>query len=526
MPRIQLKSALTAFAVTLLLAIVALRFNAVGQAAYIAERVVLSVVDRQLPTPAEVDDLARVNRLVARKALPAVVHILTTSRPSVTLPPEGEYPDWLNQVPGWHEFSEEEKREWWRQRRRNLERRGRRPVRAQGSGVIIDARNGIILTNNHVVGNADEIEVRLHDGRRFEATVIGTDPPTDLAVIQIPAENLFELTIGDSDALQVGDPVMTIGNPFGYEGSVSKGIVSALDRAQVNLIEYEGFIQTDAVINPGNSGGPLVNMRAEIVGINTAIESTTGSFNGIGLAIPSARVQEVLPMLMQGEQIVRGFLGVNMRDVQNATQSAKKLGWDKAFGVIVSNVVIGSPVDEAGIQTEDILVNLDGVPIPNLTELKEKIAYTKPGDRIVLDIWRSSQLVSVEVVVGRRPQNLAARENRSGRRQEENPGDDAGNDALTSMGLDVQVLDEDLVRQYHLQSVASEGVVVTKVASHSAASSNDVKPGDLIVAVNGTIVRGLDHLNALLKSLAGEDSIDLRLRNRRGSRHVQLEPKP
>ena len=508
MPRIELKSALTAFAVTLLLAIVALQFNAVGQAAYIAERVILSAVDRQLPTPAEVDELARVNRLVARKALPAVVHIITKSQPQ------------------WDSLTEEEKKDVRERGSRRLEERLKRPAQAQGSGVIIDAHDGIILTNNHVVDGADDIEVRLHDGRRFDATVIGTDPPTDLAVIQIPAENLFELAIGDSNALQVGDPVMTIGNPFGYEGSVSKGIVSALDRAQVNLIEYEGFIQTDAVINPGNSGGPLVNMRAEVVGINTAIESTTGSFNGIGLAIPSARVQEVLPMLMRGEQIVRGFLGVEMRDVQNATQSAEQLGWDKTFGVIVSKVVIRSPVDEAGIQTEDILVNLDGVAIPNMTELKERIAYAKPGDRIVLDIWRSSQLVSVEVVVGRRPQNLAARQSRSERRQEENPGDDGGNDTLTSMGLDVQVLDEDLARQYHLQSVASEGVVVTKVARHSAASSNDVKPGDLIVAVNGTIVRSLDQFNALLKNLANEDSIDFRLRNRKGSRHVQLEPKP
>ena len=508
MPKIELKSALTAFAVTLLLAILALQFNAVGQAAYVVERAVLSVVDQQLPTPAEVDELARVNRLVARKALPAVVHILTTSSPV------------------WDSLTEEEKRGVRERGGRRREEQLKRPARAQGSGVIIDAQNGIILTNNHVVGDADEIEIRLHDGRRFEATVIGTDPPTDLAVIQIPADNLFDLPIGDSDALQVGDPVMTIGNPFGYEGSVSKGIVSALDRAQVNLIVYEGFIQTDAVINPGNSGGPLVNMRAEVVGINTAIESTTGSFNGIGLAIPAARIQEVLPMLIQGEQIVRGFLGVSMEDVQNSAQSAKQLGWDKAFGVIVSDIVIGSPVDEAGIQTEDILVNLDGVPIPNMTELKEKIAYTKPGDTVVLDIWRSGKLFGTQVVVGRRPQNFAARANRKDRRQEDDPAGDDGNDVLAFLGLDVQMLDADLARQYRLQSVASEGVVVTKVARHSAASSNDVKPGDLIVAVNGTIVRSLDHFNALLKYLGGEDSIDLRLRNRRGSRHVQLEPKP
>ncbi len=508
MPRIELKSALTAFAVTLLLAIVALQINAVGQAAYIAERVILSAVDRQLPTPAEVDELARVNRLVARKALPAVVHIITKSQPQ------------------WDSLTEEEKKEVRERGSRRLEERLKRPAQAQGSGVIIDAGKGIILTNNHVVDDADEIEVRLHDGRRFDATVIGTDPLTDLAVIQIPADNLFDLAIGDSDALQVGDPVMTIGNPFGYEGSVSKGIVSALDRAQVNLLVYEGFIQTDAVINPGNSGGPLVNMRAEVVGINSAIESTTGSFNGIGLAIPSVRVQEILPMLMQGEQIVRGFLGVNMKDVQDSMKSAAELEWDKTYGVIVSEIVNGSPVDEAGIRPRDILVNADGEPIPSMTELKEMIAHTRPGETVVLDIWRSGKLLSTQVVVGRRPQTLAARENRTRRPREDDSGDDEGNDALASMGLDVQVLNVDLAREYHLQSVASEGVVVTKVARHSAASSNDVKPGDLIVAVNGTIVRSLDQFNALLKNLANEDSIDLRLRNRKGSRHVQLEPKP
>jgi len=508
MPRIELKSALTAFAVTCLLAIVALQFDAVGQAAYAVERVMLSAVDYQLPTAAEVDELARVNRLVARKALPAVVHILTMSDPP------------------WDTLSDEEKRDARERGGRRLEQQLKRSARAQGSGVIIDAAKGIILTNNHVVGGADEIEVRLHDGRRFDAALIGTDPPTDLAVIQIPADNLFDLVIGDSDALQVGDPVMTIGNPFGYEGSVSKGIVSALDRAQVNLIVYEGFIQTDAVINPGNSGGPLVNMRAEVVGINTAIESTTGSFNGIGLAIPSARVQEILPMLMQGEQIVRGFLGVNMRNVQDAVELTEKLGWQDKHGVIVTEVVEGSPVDEVGIREEDILVNADGRLIPNLTELKEMIAHTRPGATVVLDIWRSGRLFSTQVVVGRRPRIPAARGNRRGRPRGDDSAGNDGDDALGSLGLDVQVLDVDLARKYRLQSVASKGVVITKVAHRSAAGSNDVRPGDLIVAVNGTIVESLDHLNALLRYLGDEESIDLRLRNRKGSRHVQLEPKP
>ncbi len=215
MPRIELKSALTAFVVTLLLAIVALQFNAVGQAAYIAERVVLSAIDQQLPTPAEVDELARVNRLVARKALPAVVHIITKS------------------APRWDSLTEEEKREVKELGNRRLEGQLKRPAQAQGSGVIIDAGQGFILTNNHVVGDADEIEVRLHDGRRFDGSLVGKDRMTDLAIVKIEADHLFDLPIGDSEALQVGDPVMTIGNPFGYEGSVSKGIVSALDRSQI-----------------------------------------------------------------------------------------------------------------------------------------------------------------------------------------------------------------------------------------------------------------------------------------------------
>ncbi len=515
MPRIELKSAMTGFAVTLLLAIVALQFNAVGQAAYIAERVVLSAVDRQLPTPAEVDELARVNRLVARKALPAVVHILTQSDPQ------------------WDALSDEEKKEVRDRGMRGLEQRLKMPSKAQGSGVIIDARNGLILTNNHVVGDADEIEVRLHDGRRFDGSLVGKDRMTDLAVIRIDADPLFELPIGDSDELQVGDPVMTIGNPFGYEGSVSKGIVSALDRSQIGLIDYEGFIQTDAVINPGNSGGPLVNMRAEIVGINTAIESTTGSFNGIGLAIPTARVKEVLPILVKGEQVVRGYLGVVMVSVLNASERVReeprileRLNWTARHGVIVREIVPNSPAAEAGFRENDILVNMNGDPIDSTNELTDQIANTRPGDSLAFDVWRRKQMVSLRAVVGRQPHGFSTRglRFRPDLRNMQKPVDDSTD--LSSLGIEVETLDEALAQRFHLQGVAAQGVVITQVDPRSDAQAKKIRPGDLIVAVNGDPVVDADELQSVLQYISRTERLDLRLRNRRGSRHVQLEPKP
>ncbi len=515
MPRIELKSALTAFAVTFLLAIVALQFNAVGQAAYIVERAVLSAVDRQLPTPAEVDELARVNRLVARKALPAVVHIITKSQPR------------------WDSLTDEEKKDVRERGSRRLEEQLKRPAQAQGSGVIIDAERGLILTNNHVIDDADEIEVRLHDGRRFDGALVGKDRMTDLAVVRIEADNLFELPIGDSDALQVGDPVMTIGNPFGYEGSVSKGIVSALDRSQIGLIDYEGFIQTDAVINPGNSGGPLVNMRAEIVGINTAIESTTGSFNGIGLAVPTARLQRVLPALIPGKQVVRGYLGVEMVSVPNAADRVreepdilKRLDWAARHGVIVRRVVQNSPAMEAGFREDDILVRMNGEPIDSTNTLTDQIANSTPGDWLAFDVWRRKQMVSLRAVVGRQPHGFSTRGGgfRRDLRNIPKPVDDSTD--LSSLGIEVETLDTDLARRFHLQGVAAEGVVITQVDPQSDAQAKKIRPGDLIVAVNGDPVVDADDLRAVLRYISRTEGLDLRLRNRRGSRHVQLEPKP
>ena len=489
MPGRNVKRAMVTLSIVFLLVTAAVEPNFVGDTAYAVENAVLSAVDYQLPTPAEVDERARVNRLVARKALPAVVHIIC------------------------------------HQLRRELEKQPRRQTISRGSGVIIKADEGIILTVSGLVGDADEIEVRLHDGRKFNAELISTDKHTGVATIKIDAKNLFQLPIGDSDLLKVGDPVMTIGNPFGYEGSVSKGIVSDLDN--------EGFIQTDAVMNPGNGGGPLVNMSAEIVGICAAIRTTTGSFNGIGLAIPSSHFERVLPSLMRGEKVVRGYLGVMMSSVSDAPDRAglsdafQKLGWSKSYGVHVSNVLADSPADESGIREDDILVNFNGVPITSTTKLIDEIAYTSPGDGVVFDIWRDQHAVRVQVVVGRQPQGFSTSTTRSrlAPRDEKNTvgGPVLVEAKLPELGIEVRVLNKRLVQTYELQDVTTHGVVVTGVHAQEVEGTEQVKRGDVIVAVNGNIVRNVRDLRKWLAAARNAGAVDLRLRNRKGTRHVSLQ---
>ncbi|MDO8825801.1 DegQ family serine endoprotease [Methylophaga sp.] len=279
-----------------------------------------------------------------------------------------------------------------------------RQAQSLGSGVIVNAKEGLVLTNNHVIQRADEITVSLHDGRSFQAEVVGSDPATDVAVIRIPPENLTALPLADSDSLRVGDFVVAIGNPFGLGQTVTSGIVSALGRSGLGLEGYENFIQTDASINPGNSGGALVNLRGELVGINTAIFSPGQTGNiGIGFAIPSNLVKQITDQLLEHGEVRRAYLGVQMQDI--TPELAQAFGIENIRGgAVVTNVIPGSAAEKAGLKVGDVVTAVDGVSLANADNLRNTIGLLMVGQSIKLDIIRDgkAQTLTAEVTEAQR----------------------------------------------------------------------------------------------------------------------------
>ncbi len=276
--------------------------------------------------------------------------------------------------------------------------------RGLGSGVIVDP-SGIIVTNHHVVGEADEIKVLLADRSEFTARLIGTDPKSDLAVVKIEAEGLPTIPWADSDRLEVGEYVLAVGNPFGLNQTVTMGIVSAVGRARMGIAEYEDFIQTDAAINPGNSGGPLVNARGEVVGINTAIFSRSGGNMGIGFAVPSNMARIILEQLVTTGRVVRGWLGVSIQDV--TPDLAAQLGAAEPKGVLVSDILNDSPAQRAGLQPGDVIVGFEGKEVENATQLRNLVAVTEVGRQVSLTVLRRGQLQRVPVQIGEQPKRVA-----------------------------------------------------------------------------------------------------------------------
>jgi Do/DeqQ family serine protease len=272
-----------------------------------------------------------------------------------------------------------------------------RETEATGSGVIVDAAQGYVLTNAHVVENATSIEVTTKDDRRLKARLIGRDPDTDIAVLQIPAGGLTAVPIGDSDRLQVGDFVLAVGNPFGLGQTVTSGIVSALGRTGLGIEGYEDFIQTDAAINPGNSGGPLVDLQGRIIGINTAIEAPSGGNVGIGFAVPINIARQVMEQLINHGEIKRGRIGVAIQDL--TPDVAQALGTTYRQGAVIAKVVPGSPAERAGLRTSDLVVAVNGTPIHNGAELKNHVVLAKIGDEVDLTVIRggSERTVAVRI---------------------------------------------------------------------------------------------------------------------------------
>ncbi|MDX1455709.1 MAG: DegQ family serine endoprotease [Gammaproteobacteria bacterium] len=352
-----------------------------------------------------------------------------------------------------------------------------------GSGVIIDADEGLIVTNNHVVENADEVTVLLNDNREFTAEVVGTDPRTDVALLRIEADDLVDLPIADSEELRVGDFVVAIGNPFGLNHTVTSGIVSGLGRYGLNNENFEDFIQTDASINPGNSGGALINLRGELVGINTAILSRTGGNIGIGFAIPTAMVNVVVEQIEEYGEVKRGILGVQIQDV--TADLALAFDLDKNEGALVANVVPGSAAEEAGLQAGDVVLSLDGVKVTSSSDLRNRVGLMRVGTKVRMEIMRDGKRKTVVATIGDPEENTVA----------------ANGLHPALEGATFSELDD---RSPLFGQV--EGVLVTGVKPGTAAARAGgvgLRPGDVITSVNRKDVGNVGDFRRLVSNTDG-----------------------
>jgi serine protease Do len=381
--------------------------------------------------------------------------------------------------------------------------RGPQRQRSLGSGFIIDA-DGSILTNNHVVENAQKIVVKLSDDQEFEAKVVGRDAKTDIAIIKINAKTaLTAASLGDSDRLDVGEWVVAIGNPFGLDSTVTSGIVSAKGR-HIGQGPYDNFIQTDASINPGNSGGPLINLRGEVIGINTAIFSRTGGNMGIGFAIPINLAKELLPQLRGKGKVTRGYLGVLIQKV--TPEIAESLGMERGYGALVANVSKDGPADKAGVKVGDVIVEFDGKEVKDSVELPIIVARTPVDKKVSMKVLRDKKEVTLNVAVGElKDEEVVASVPEKG-----------------ELGLTVQKLTPQLAENLGLDK--TDGVVVTAVEPGSAGDEAGVRRGDVIVEVDRKPVRGVeDYRKAIAGSRKGRGVLFL---VRRGESTLFLALKP
>ncbi|MBS1243202.1 MAG: protease [Nitrospirae bacterium] len=375
---------------------------------------------------------------------------------------------------------------------------------ALGSGVIVN-ENGFILTNNHVVKGADEIKVILYDKREFKGKVVGTDPRTDLSVVKIEATNLPTLTLGDSSKLKTGDVVLAVGNPFGLNQTITMGIVSAVGRSNIGLADFEDFIQTDAAINPGNSGGALVNGRGELVGINTAIFSTSGGYMGIGFAIPSDMAKSVMDSIIKHGKVIRGWLGVS---IQNLTPDlAKSLGIKETEGALIAGVENSSPADKAGLKRGDLITEMNGKKITDATTLRNVVASMAPGAKADIKIIRSGKELTITAVLGEYKEKKIVKKT-------------AYNNAFK--GVTVQELTPSLRDKLNLPE-GMAGVVVTDIASDSP-SQGLLQVNDVIEEMNRKAVRSAQEYEAIVSKIGEHDTILLLIFRDGGSIYMTLKP--
>jgi serine protease Do len=361
-----------------------------------------------------------------------------------------------------------------------------------GSGVIVST-DGYIITNNHVIENSDTIRVTLIDRRTFPATVVGSDPQTDIAILKIEANDLPAISLGNSDALEIGEWVLAIGSPFSADlaHTVTSGIVSAKGRSGVGLAEYEDFIQTDAAINPGNSGGALVNMNGELVGINSAIATRTGGFQGIGFAVPINMARRVMESLLAHGEVIRGYLGVIIQDIDDIMAQALELPVTE--GALVSDVQDGSPAENAGIRQGDVIIKLDGKNILSTSQLRNEIASRPPDTVVNLTIIRDGREQTIDVRLAKlEPEDLAAVQ------------PDTEIDQL--LGFRVTGLTDENASRYGIDR-SRAGVVVTEVQRNSTAARQGLREGDLITHVNRQQVQNVNQFYENVRGMQRGDTI-------------------
>lgn len=378
-----------------------------------------------------------------------------------------------------------------RQQPEEFERKG------HGSGVIV-SKDGYVLTNNHVVEDANKIQITLFNDKKFDAEIVGTDPLTDIAVLKIDASNLNVIKLGNSEKLRVGEMVLAIGSPLeaNLAHSVSMGIVSAKDR-RIGILEqrnagYENFIQTDAAINPGNSGGALVNMDGELVGVNSAIASRSGGSDGIGFAVPVDIAKRVMKSIIENGRVVRGFLGITSGGEVDGTM-AKALELDKAYGIIVGQVEDNGPADKAGLREDDIIQTIDGEPIRSWSGFRTKVATSTPGTKVELGIVRNESQKNVTVTLGELPTDMAANQQRQ----------DQSESMQKKLGFAVEDLTPRIIEELEL-SQNQDGVIVAKISRQSEAYQQGLRRGHVITEVDRQEISDARDFNTAMKKIVDE----------------------
>jgi serine protease Do len=479
----------------------------IGRIAYAVELGKSEAARSELAELSKRDNLSVLFRAVAKAVRPAVVEI-RIKRKVVVGGRGSSIEDFLRR-----HFGEDSP---FRFEPRTPRRGQERFSKGLGSGVIVDAKNGYIVTNYHVVAGADEIDVILADRRKFSAEWVRTDLQTDLAVVKIKPDRLVAAPLGDSDRMAVGDWVMAIGAPRGLAQTVTAGIVSAKGRAPTRSGQYQDYIQTDAAINRGNSGGPLVNMKGQIIGLNNSIMTYGGGFEGIGFAIPSNMVRNIKDQLVRKGKVVRGYLGIQIQDV--TPELARSFELPTAKGTLVAQVMPGGPASKAGMKDGDFIVAVDGKPTPNANALRNIVASIRPGRTVPVDLYRSGKKMTLRVKLDPQPSDMSAalREGDPSAAPRPKKNTD-GTVESKRYGLTVTTLTADLARTYGYKPT-TRGVLITDVRAISDAAEQDLTAGMVITHVQNKPVRSADEFSKAISAKDAASGVRLKLLTPRGVR--------